>query len=382
MVAYKNPGRTGKNFRPNPARTIEVNGLLKRDLAQKILAQTKALGKKSSQPIILHLSSGGGAVKAFYDLEPIFDNEHRGKTHCSIITIAREARSAAAYLLVAGDVACAIKGAQLVFHGVRIHPGRKTRSLWRENTFALALRLDRENRKIAKRLARKTVWRIAELHSRVKILSQNRGASAQTPEQFMEGLVAGMGAQLSNDKAKGVLYESHERVKLILALAKYFPTHDPPRNRRGLAAYEADVFAATIAYEIGTHPAPEWTIDPVVAVEIMMDYLLARDFIRGRHRALVRELALAYGRNFLSAKSLAEYGKIRRTHPRRAEAYLLKLAGPCAASLWYFALTLCHRLLSGETHLSAIEAYWLGLIDQVLERSVVGLQPGQATNSR
>ena len=47
------------------------------------------------------------------------------------------------------------------------------------------------------------------------------------------------------------------------------------------------------------------------------------------------------------------------------EPEMLKLVKPRIRPIWLFFVALCHVIQEGENELTPVDAYWLGLIDEV-----------------
>lgn len=355
---------------PDPVRTVRVDGPLSKATARQIIAEINLLVAKSAKPVTVYLKSRGGDIKAFYELERRFRFRGAGKGRSIVITIAGEASSAAAYLLVLGHFAYLEENAFLGFHGVGGPNPNKRRMFRREHAQAIALRLDRENRKIAKRLAKRVARRLT---AKVVYIMQKNNLRPRRNWlwQFFNEVADGLRPQLSSETSVKLLYESLDRFKLMVSLARYFPATKPLGRRTNLASVEAAMFKALIAYEVNAHPSPHWAINPTVSAELMLDYLLARDFIRGQHYGYVNGLSRRFGKSFLTKVQTGKYNRLLVDNPINAERFLVAAARPCSMSLWCFTLIFCHRLLSGENHVPARDAYWLGLVDEVLE-------PGQS----
>ncbi len=298
----------------------------------------------------------------------MFIRSRAAREHCRIFTIASRASSAAANLLVVGHHACVFEDTTLHFHGVWCQRPIKRKMLRREQAMAIAMQLDKENRKTARRLAKRVSLRLAARYLLLRGSGKAR-ASQGSPWPFFRKFTDKIGGRLISKESEQLLYESMERFKLIYSLAKFFPAELPRGKRRGLAQVEAKIFQAAISYELKTHLSPDWSIGPVIATEITMDYLLAREFVRGRINPLVNEITRIFGAGFLTATESLAYRNLLKEDTVKARIFLFQKARPYSLGFWCLALTLCHRLLSGESTLSAPDAFWLGLADEVLDRN-------------
>jgi ATP-dependent protease ClpP protease subunit len=350
--------------RPDPARTVKVSGPLTVPAAERVAAALHQLAQESPAPITLDIRSSGGEAAAFYHLAAVLASLSTKGKKCRIYTVAHDARSAAAYLAVVGHRAFALPNTKLGLHGTRGVLPKNGKPLTRETALATAMHLDRENRLIARILAKHLVFRLAvrqrELRAGTSI------SRAKDPLAILENLTRQLSEQLKSARARRVLNESFERCKLVCALSPLFSSPGPLANSRTLAAQEVKIFQAAIAYEFAANRGKKWRLDATAGTELLMDYLLAKDFLQGEHWKLAHRLARRFGQNFLTATDSSRYVRLLQQDPVKAEALLIKSALPGALGLWYFTMTLCHRLLMGEHSFSAQDAYWLGLVDEVL----------------
>ena len=333
MVAHAN-----KYLSANPSRSVMLHGALWKNAALRLAAEIQLLRKRSQDPIIVHIRSGGGEVDVFYDLVKLFKAEEHGATGHKIITIGHNVRSAATYLLVIGHYAYAAKATKLHFHGVRCRNGKGWKTSTREKSLALAIKLDSENRKIAMLMTGKVYPRLAAryLGSKVKISPKK----PHRPLILLERFIQEISEHLSSDKPRKLLYEAFDRLRLLSGLKpQLFPTRKLQQTAC-LAANEAALYQAIIAFELGDNRENGWALRPEVAAEMMMDYFLARDILHGA------------GFSFSPSPVFEPGSKM----------------GLIDWHLQCLSLAFCQRLLMGEHAIDANDAYWLGLIDDVLDQ--------------
>jgi ATP-dependent protease ClpP protease subunit len=353
-----------KISRPGPARTVKISGPLTVAAAKRTIAAIRRLARVSVEPIVLHIQSGGGEVEAFYQLTGVMENLRVHGEKCKVFTLARNVRSAATYLLLAGHRAYVLPDAQLGLHGTRGALPKNGQLFTRETALAMAMRLDRENRSVARILAKRIIFRVAARQRELR--PPHARPATQTPLVNLEKLTNRIAKRLTSAQARRLLQESFERLKLVWAVSTSFPTEPRILSSSILAAQEAKIFQAVIGCELAANRGKEWRLDATAGAELLMDYLLAKDFLPGGHLKLAERIARKFGRDYLSAPAAKVYARLQRQSPAQAEAFLIKTTLPHALGLWYFTMTLCHRLLAGDYDLSAQDAYWLGLVDEVL----------------
>jgi len=350
--------------RPDPARLVKVSGPLTVAAAGRVAIALRQLAQASAEPITLLIQSSGGEVEAFYQLIGTIDTLQLAGKKCRVFTVVRNAGSAAAYLLLAGHRAFALPAAKVGLHGTRSPLPKNGKPLSREKALAMAMRLDRENRTVARILAKHLIFRLAARQRELRSLSAH--SLPHAPAAMLKNLTQQLSVRLDSARAKRMLNESFERLKMILALSPRFPTEPRSTTHRSLATGEARAFQMAIAFELEANRGEKWRLDGIAGAELLMDYLLAKDFLPGDHLKLVRRIAKNFSQNFLTNFAATRYEKLKQQDLTQAEAYLIKAALPGALGLWYFTMTLCHRLLTGEHTFTAQDAYWLGLVDEVL----------------
>jgi len=353
-----------KIHRPGPARLVKLSGPLTVASATRVATALRQLATASAEPITLLIQSSGGEVEAFYQLMGTIDTLQNGGKKCRVFTVARKTGSAASYLLLAGHRAYALPDSKIGLHGTYGRWDKVGKRLSREKALALAVRLDRENRSVARMLAKHIIFRLATRQQ--ELCSLDPRSSPHAPPAMLKHLTNQLSKRLESDRAQRLLNESYERLKFVLALSPHFPAEAQPATPRSLATVEARVFQKAIAFELEANRDDNWRLDGIAGAELLMDYLLVKDFLSGDHLKLCRRIARKFGRNFLSNAAAIRHERLKQQNLTHAETFLIKSALPGALSLWYFAMTLCQRLLSGEHAFSAHDAFWLGLVDEVL----------------
>ena len=350
---------------------IRVQGPLTNPAAARLVAKIKPLLKRRAYPIVISINCGGGGLEAFYHLRQLLAPVKPDAARPRIITFAQSARSAAACLLVIGHRAYARKNALLHFHGVRYPRLKKIKAFNREKALTLAMRLDRENRRLAWMLAERVVSRMVERSG----LPRAADAPRADPGKFLQNHVAEVGRHLSSAASRKLLEVSFARWQLIMAVAKLLPQRRPPEDRADRAALDTAICQTALDFAIRD---ARWATRAGTAeglAELMMDFLLLHNVAHHPHPAVVHNLAKSFRNDFFSAPERAIYEQLLLANPRDARVYLLQTVKPYLRNLWYFAFTLCHELLSGEHTLPASDAYWLGLINGVQDHGPPPLTP-------
>ncbi|MBI4906851.1 MAG: hypothetical protein HY820_24700 [Acidobacteria bacterium] len=121
-----------------------------------------------------------------------------------------------------------------------------------------------------------------------------------------------------------------------------------------LAVLEAALLAGVIQFELETHPSPEWTFSGGGLALVEADFHLLIDHLTYQRNEIIEDLGRIWAPYFGATKS-AEKGETGAEEVKTG-----------MRPLWQFFIALCHSLQEGENPLSATDAYWLGLVDEVI----------------
>ena len=134
----------------------------------------------------------------------------------------------------------------------------------------------------------------------------------------------------------------------------------PSTKRR--AEVEAIFLRAVIDFELSSNKNPLWNLRDDLAT-VTEDFLLLTEFL-GRHAdPQITQLCDRWGGFFVTDEDVRALAAL--PEDRRAEARLDKLR-LIFQPLWFLFVALCQSLQDGENSLSATDAFWLGLIDEVI----------------
>jgi ATP-dependent protease ClpP protease subunit len=339
-------------LRPSLSRAILIYGSFKDNLAETTRAEAARLLAQSGEPLALYLRSRGGAVSALKIFEEILALKTSGGKPGQIMVVADGyLRSAASYFVVLGHYAYAEKHAWLGFHGVRYGQMHKLKAIMEEDALVMAMQLDDENRRIARRMAEAMIYRVAHRFADY----QRQGGKSS--ENFFDHLRR----HLTGKDSRSLLDDALVYAKMIPQLAG----PQPAKQSRRLAAAQAKMLQALIACRLQVYRGKDQKFDGTAIAELMLDYLFLQDHLASSPDKLKQNLFKVFGTSFLTSGETARYQSLRRKSPRTAKTYLKNMANPRLASLWYYAASLGRRLLVHDVKLSPSDAYWLGLVDEV-----------------
>jgi len=345
-----------KGFRPDVDRCIHLSGIIDQEAITRLIPRIVQLRLESSDPITLFIDSNGGAVldaDILYDLVSQSDLDNQ---KCQLITVAvRRAQSAAAFLLARGAYAVAYPTAVIHFHGLRHQAAVVTT----EKAAELSAALQSHNDSYALTLARSVIGRFFWL-----ILTfQTELPKIESPD-FISGLSKWLEGKLSKPNAnlvKRAYAKWQEAEELSSYVFKKIRLKKNPTN----GEMDVAVLKMILDYEVKTKPK-NWEITPEGFDQIKRDFYQFHDYHWGVHKAAFSDRAMPLLRLLLPPEKLQELYAIPEADLKGREVFLKGNVEPFALPIWYFILSLCRLLYEGENPLRVDEAYWLGLVDEVM----------------
>ncbi len=133
-------------------------------------------------------------------------------------------------------------------------------------------------------------------------------------------------------------------------------------NPKRFAEFESVVLKGIIDYELKTNPKDTWNFGNLA--QVMDDFFLLREFFNLYESQHLKRLCDRFGDYFLTD---ADHQAIGQLPPAEQEAAKVEKMKEYVRPLWVLFVALCHALQEGEDWgLTAIDAFWLGLIDEVV----------------
>ena len=121
---------------------------------------------------------------------------------------------------------------------------------------------------------------------------------------------------------------------------------------------------AIIQFELKNNKSdPAWNFRGRGLGRVNDDFYLLQEYLASAFSDQFKQICDRWGKLILSPAELGELDQM--PEDQRVEKKLEKLR-PHFQPAWSFLVALCHALQEGENELSALDAFWLGLIDEVL----------------
>lgn len=319
--------------------------------------------QKTRDPITVYISnSPGGEIALMEALLKLLNSPHQDSDHlCRIITVVtRKAGSAAADLLCSGDYAIAYPNSIIHYHGGRVF---EETALTKERTNLLAQYLRWTSDYYAWDLARK----IGDRFRLLFLLSRSKFAKirAKQAHKQMTDFDCFLDLIMSNLSSNGktVCEAARDRYKRYETLLTKIPKK--LRAGRRPALLEAEQIKVVLDFELEANKKNRnWTFRNGGLGRVTDDFYLLTEYLEGAADDRLKEWCSDFGQFAISAAEKAAVDAIPDEQARTKR--IIDLVQPIIAPVWSFFVALCHALQEGENQLTAKDAYWLGLIDEVL----------------
>jgi len=289
---------------------------------------------------------------------------------CRVITVATSlAASAAAILLCSGDYVIACPGSVIHFHGVRTY--RQT-EITKEDADDVARDLKASNDASAVSLARarsqQFFFRFVTLRSDFEEY-RKKNPKALTDKDCFVGMIS---ERLSALGMK-LLRRAEDRYKRYQSLSAYVFRSRRVQKQLGLLRsdpkrgdykkVEAEILKAIIAFEVPRKQSPGWAFASEGLPRVNDDFFLLNEYIDQHSNTRIESFCEAWKDFILDEDEMTAIESL--PDDQRKAARFAKLS-PILLPLWLLFGAICHVLQTAETPLTPEDAFWLGLVDEVM----------------
>jgi hypothetical protein len=363
-------------FRPNPLRAVQVDGVLDDQMLSRLTPEIIKLQYADRSPITVYiLDSPGGQVEIMQGiLRALRMTDQDAGPPCHIITVVTaKAQSAAADLLSAGDYCIAYPNSTILYHGVRMQsilPVLQPFTAERTSLLAHFLRLTNDS--YAMDLARKAEHRF--LLRFVLMRPEFAKFREDNPQKALSDFDCFLGllSEKLSSNAKKVLKKAQERyARYAPLLNKLIIKANKQEGPEVPAVVEAERIKAIIDFELAQNKSNlTWTFKEGGGLSrLVEDFYLIAEYIETQQSERLKHWCLNLGRMSLSKADKEELEKIPDEETRN-EKLIEKVQPPTQPVLSFF-IALCHALQEEDNELTAVDAYWFGLVDEVWGNSAL-----------
>lgn len=171
-------------------------------------------------------------------------------------------------------------------------------------------------------------------------------------------------------KAKPVIDQAYKRYQRYNDLITHF-LKVATRDKRfmgggggGRAYSEGVMLRGIINFEIASNKKnTDWTFRDGGLVRLTDDFYLLQEYFSSVASDQFKQICGRWGQFVLTNEQKIELDAIP---PEEKEGKTLEKVRPYFQPLWSFFVALCHALQEGENELTGVDAFWLGLIDEVI----------------
>jgi ATP-dependent protease ClpP protease subunit len=359
--------------RPNPSRSIEVFGEFNDDLACKLLPQIQNLRHESNDAVTVYINSVGGGILVLKYISGLLDSKSLDRKWCRTVSVATgTAASAGAILLAYGDYAYAYEHSLIHFHGIRTDELPENF----EDAAQVMARLERTQREVIQKLSRCLIRRVIYRYQKLNGKFNLNRKDVEDKELVALNCFVDAICQEISPNARALVRQTYKNIVQAKSLTdKILPKVKAGKSRTGVRS-DAKVLIGVIKHEISEHEKKRkhWRIDERGAAQIMSDYLIMRDYTMGDHLEIMGGILDNYGFDFLEPNDREEFNKIKSDDRVRRRSFLVDKTFRILEPLWYYTVSLCRALFTGENRLMPEDAYWMGIIDEVIGTEMVGFR--------
>ncbi|MGH9599972.1 MAG: ATP-dependent Clp protease proteolytic subunit [Terracidiphilus sp.] len=368
-MSGQEPIRRDPKYRSNHDRSITISGVIDDALVSRLIPEIVRLQSTSRDPITAYIDSPGGDTDcARLLLDALRASDQDRAEPCRLITVALgQASSAASDILMAGDYALAFPYAKILCHGTRIEPPS---SFTKDQAATYAKYMTGQDEGFAITLARNCIDRFM-----FRVVGILKGDRASDAEQSGPGEPSSQG--ISEIVHEFLTAHDHVGRALLLALKNAIEK----ANHVAIFAHGAGLFTEQ------SHAGPGSDFDEKVRLAILKDaadrrptkgfsfgdleseYLILSDFFGKHHVGMVFRLLIRWGSDLLSPQEILQSKGSTIPDPEKlseGESSPIDVAGTLCTELWFLFVFFCRQLQTDDFPMTAIEAYWLGLIDEVV----------------
>lgn len=348
-------------YAPNPERSIYVQGFIDHELVYRLTPQILKLQNQDTAPITVYIDSPGGVTTDMQSLLRLLRvSQNVDEANHFITVVTSSAASAAADLLATGNYALAYRDSAVLFHGVRVSGDR---ILTVEETLQLAQRLKAGNESYAMQLAREAEFRA--IFRFITLKDQFADMRAANPELTdLQCLIKIVSEKLSSSAIE-VLGKALKRHARYNSLLQYVATHAKhPSTYKTIAKGEAAQIKAIIDFECSQNkPNKEWSFLSEGMNRLSDDFFLFHEYIRMFQSPRFQRLCDIFEESLLTPEEEKEIEKLpKEDRPKK----IAETVRPKLQPIWSFFVALCHVLQQGENQLTGLDAFWLGLVDEIV----------------
>lgn len=380
--------RTQKN-RANPHRAVYVSGTIDHDLLSRVQPEILRMRYESNEPITVYINSEGGSVDVAQFIRGLLKAPNQEGESCQIITVATGyAASAAADLLASGDYAIAYPDAKILYHGSAqgvaygVTAERATTIVndirkINEN-FASSLAVDVIKRYILRYVG--YLQKIQEFRAELSDSFCNKYSLIDSPENTID--VCGFSAFLWLNLSLSVKPIATTALDLLNELVLVQRLRDDELIKPTINFWDGEIDKLSIS-NISQNQRLKFDMSIFQALLISQLRLGKNDLFNepgwlklydefsyviecliGRYSNNAVNILIQHKDIFLLNQDIEKMNEFEDDNAKYQ--YLNDIARQRLELMWFYVVTICRLLQQDDWTLTPADAFWLGLIDEIL----------------
>lgn len=356
-------------FVPDSNRAMFLQGRIDQALVDRLTPEIVRLHTNNPQPITVFVDSPGGFISSGRRLFDLVKAPNlNGDKGDLIVVVTGTAASAAADFMALADYAYLYPHSLVLYHGTR-QDSQQSMTVADAQTLAESLR--QTNETYALPLARKAVERfILRLNSFPKEFQE----FLHNQQAGLDALIKAVSVQLGSN-ARHMVQRALERQHALQELTQAAMVH-LKRFKRQMTdnEFEAQLLIGILQSKIKLHKSRRWRLSEGRLSELDADFRLLHDFHFGDQNSELHRLVAIYGETFLLKDEQQDPILLEDRASKTRQDWITAKARPRLQALWYLCVSMS-RLLQDDDHwLSAYDAYWLGLADEIIGANLPNLR--------
>ncbi len=365
------PIRRDPNYRPNHDRSITISGVIDDALVSRLLPEIVKLQSVSRDPITVYIDSPDGDTEdAKTLLEALRSGDQDQSEPCRLITVALgKASSAASDILMSGDYALAYPYTKVLCHGTRHLISRPT-ALTKDVAANFAKNMAGLDEGFAIALARNCVdrfmFRISRIWQAMNDLAETGPGlfgddDIPTAKGIAQEFCVFLRANgLTGERILEQLVAAGESAYAVITFVGRSDLFDARKAKDDPAGKDMAVRTAILADAL----ANSSTESEFSGLEA--NYRVLCDFFEDHHRNMIERLRRRWSTDICGYR---DYQRATAANHSNEDERIKQIESWVTArcfSLWFLFVFFCRQLQTGDFPMTATEAYWLGLIDEVI----------------
>jgi ATP-dependent protease ClpP protease subunit len=325
-----------------------------------------SLQSQSRDPICVYINSRGGYPRYAESLLNLLNLSNQDMAEpCWIITVVTlHAGSAAADLLASGDYSIAFPESTILHHGVRrIDDTPSTLESTSQLSEVLRISNAMYAMKLGRKIEKRFTFRFFSVRNEFAALREKKNQPNLTDcECFTEIIREKLSPDAITVLDKAV--NRNERYRKLINSVFEQKGNDLSKAESTLQV-QAHILRAILDVEVADAGTTGMTDFRVGGLRRLVDdFYLLNEYLTGSTDWRLDQWCKQMGRLCLTDEQGEEIDALPDEQER--EKRILAIGKPILKPMLSFFIALCHALQEGENELNATDAFWLGLVDEVV----------------